>query len=106
MAWMEGTDAHDGHGGAAATDAERRTAMGMATDEELAALRAARGQEADCLYLELMIRHHKGALDMVDAIEDLGSVARVKDVAGSMGEVQASEVVAMEEMQEQFGCTP
>jgi uncharacterized protein (DUF305 family) len=38
---------------------------GMATQAELKQLRAARGEAFDRLFLELMIRHHEGALTMV-----------------------------------------
>jgi uncharacterized protein (DUF305 family) len=38
---------------------------GMLTDAELAALAAATGPEFDRLFLELMIKHHEGALVMV-----------------------------------------
>lgn len=106
MTWMEDSAEHAEHGSASMTDAERRAAMGMATDEQLAALRTATGTEADCLFLDLMIRHHEGALDMVDAIETLGTVPRVKAVAESMGQIQGGEIVAMQEMQQQFACPP
>jgi uncharacterized protein (DUF305 family) len=38
---------------------------GMASAEEMARLRAASGVDFDRLFLELMIRHHEGALTMV-----------------------------------------
>ena len=38
---------------------------GMLSDEEMAALDRARGAEFDRLFLEGMIRHHQGAIDMV-----------------------------------------
>jgi uncharacterized protein (DUF305 family) len=41
---------------------------GMLTDEEMAALDRARGPEFDRLFLEGMIRHHQGAIDMVDKL--------------------------------------
>jgi uncharacterized protein (DUF305 family) len=45
---------------------------GMLTAEELARLAAAKGGTCDRLFLEFMIRHHEGALTMV---QDLFSVA-------------------------------
>ena len=109
MAWMAAGGGDHEHGGAepgaSLSDEEARAAMGMASDAELDALAAASGQDADCLFLELMIRHHEGALDMVDAIETLGSVPRVREVAAGMGEIQAAEIVAMQEMQQQ-ACSP
>jgi len=41
---------------------------GMLTDEQLAQLSAARGQEFDRLFLSFMIGHHEGALLMVDEL--------------------------------------
>ena len=42
---------------------------GMATPQQMAALAAARGTAFDRLFLQLMIAHHKGALDMVDELK-------------------------------------
>ncbi|MEC9249779.1 MAG: DUF305 domain-containing protein [Pseudomonadota bacterium] len=39
---------------------------GMATPAQMAALEAASGNAFDALFLELMIAHHEGAVDMVD----------------------------------------
>src|SRR5215831_14463342 len=39
---------------------------GMLSDEEMTALDRARGLDFDRLFLEGMIRHHQGAIDMVD----------------------------------------
>src|SRR5215813_13500242 len=41
---------------------------GMLTDEEMAALDKARGSEFDRLFLIGMIKHHQGAIDMVDEL--------------------------------------
>ena len=41
---------------------------GMLTDEEMAALDKARGPEWDRLFLVGMIKHHQGAIDMVDEL--------------------------------------
>lgn len=43
---------------------------GMLSDEQMAELAAASGQEFDRLYLEYMIDHHQGALDMVEMLLD------------------------------------
>jgi len=42
--------------------------MGMATPEQMAALAAAQAADFDRLFLELMIRHHDGALKMVKTL--------------------------------------
>jgi hypothetical protein len=42
----------------------------MATPEQMAALAAASGASFDRLFLELMIKHHEGAVDMVEALTE------------------------------------
>jgi uncharacterized protein (DUF305 family) len=109
MAWMAadgGDHEHDGvQSGEPLSDDEARAAMGMASDAELDALAAASGKEADCLFLELMIRHHEGAVPMADAILDLGTEPRVLQVAGSIRSGQTAEIDAMKSMQQRLGCT-
>ena len=109
MAWMAAADVGHAHGGATAgatlTDAEAEMAMGMATSSELDALKDATGQDADCLFLGLMIRHHEGAIPMADAVLDLGSEPRVRTVAKSMKEGQTAEIAAMRSMQSRLGCS-
>jgi uncharacterized protein (DUF305 family) len=51
-----------GHG----DHAHHHAMMGMATPEQMAALAASNGTAFDRLFLQLMIRHHAGAVDMVD----------------------------------------
>lgn len=103
MSWMAESDEHSGHA-AAETPADKLTAMGMATDAELSALRAATGTAADCQFLALMIRHHEGAVEMVDAVLELGSHPRVLQVAASMKASQGPEIDAMRGMQTRIGC--
>ncbi|MFS0866662.1 DUF305 domain-containing protein [Microbacterium sp. 179-B 1A2 NHS] len=111
MTWMAASSVEHAHGGAAAdetepmTDEQMREAMGMASEAELAALRAASGQDADCLFLSLMIRHHEGAIPMVDAVLELGSEERALTVAESMKNAQLFEIDAMTAMQERLGCS-
>src|SRR5690606_33826731 len=54
--------AHHGH--------EPASMPGMATPEQMAALRQATGHEFDTLFLELMIEHHRGAIEMVEDLLD------------------------------------
>lgn len=105
MTWMAdaSVDGHDHRPDA--TEAELLGQMGMATDAQLTALAAAEGTEADCLFLDLMITHHQGAIPMADAAVQLADDARVITVAGSISELQGSEIAAMRSMQERLGCT-
>ncbi|WP_051257204.1 DUF305 domain-containing protein [Brevundimonas aveniformis] len=56
--------AHAGHMDHSAMD--HSTMQGMASPEHMAALAAASGVEFDRLFLDLMIRHHAGAVTMVE----------------------------------------
>ena len=108
MQWMDASPEHAHGGGTAAepmTDDEAHAAMGMASADEIAALKAATGQEADCLFLALMIRHHQGAIPMADALIDLGTDPRALQVAESISAGQAFEIDAMRAMQARLGCT-
>lgn len=104
MQWMASSSEHGGHGDPSLTPEELAAQMGMATDAQLAELAAASGTQADCQFLSLMIRHHEGAIDMVDAIEELGTNAIVLDLAGKMSTTQTSEISAMQSLQARFGC--
>ena len=107
MSWMSGSEAGHGHGGTAdepMTDDEAHAAMGMASAEELTALEDATGQEADCLFLELMIRHHEGAIPMTEALLELGSDPRARQVAQAKKDGQTAEIDAMQSMQARLGC--
>jgi uncharacterized protein (DUF305 family) len=63
-----GHGGHGGHGGHTAMTAAQMADMGMAPADQLAALRDAKGPAFDRLFLQLMIRHHEGAVRMVEAL--------------------------------------
>ncbi|WP_421993210.1 DUF305 domain-containing protein [Qipengyuania sp.] len=44
--------------------------MGMATPAQMAELATLEGTDFDCLFLQLMVRHHEGAIDMVEELHD------------------------------------
>ncbi|WP_127476747.1 DUF305 domain-containing protein [Microbacterium sulfonylureivorans] len=107
MQWMNASEAGHDHGGTAEdplTDEEAREAMGMASADEIRALEDATGQEADCLFLELMIRHHEGAIPMAEALLELGTDPRALQVAQMIKDGQTAEIDAMESMQARLGC--
>ena len=80
----------------------RTTTMhGMLTAAELARLEAARGAAFDRLFLELMIRHHEGALRMVADLLATPSAAQDVDVsvlAGDVETTQTAEIGLMRQM--------
>ncbi|MBM7775937.1 uncharacterized protein (DUF305 family) [Actinokineospora baliensis] len=79
--------AHAGHSG--------HTMPGMATAEELAALRAAKGAEFDAQYVRLMTRHHEGAIQMANAVRKDGSDGKVQEMADNIVAEQSDEIQRM-----------
>lgn len=105
MTWMQASDAHS-HGDTSVLSQDQLLAeMGMASDAELDELQALEGRPADCLFLELMIRHHQGAIPMAQAVIELGDDARVKEVAGTIVSGQSAEIDAMRDIQSRLGCS-
>ena len=77
------------------------TMQGMLTAEELARLEAARGPTFDRLFLEYMIRHHEGALQMVDDLLATPRAAQDVDVsvlATDIVTTQTAEIGIMRQM--------
>ena len=71
---------------------------GLATREQLDSLRAASGVEAEKIFLELMIAHHKGAVEMADAVLTRTDVSDVRTFATAVIAAQESEIRYMEEL--------
>lgn len=70
---------------------------GMATEEEMENLADLSSPEFDQMFLELMIDHHEGALDMVQMILDSDN-PEVKTLADDIVRVQTDEIQQMERM--------
>ncbi|MEO5825074.1 MAG: DUF305 domain-containing protein [Gemmatimonadales bacterium] len=74
---------------------------GMLTREELAELGSLRGTPFDTRFLELMIRHHEGALQMVAGLLAASGAAQDVDVnvlANEIEQVQSAEIDLMRRM--------
>lgn len=79
-------------------DAAHGTMPGMASPEEMRRLAAIRGAEFDRLFLELMIRHHEGALVMVAqlfAIDGAGQEPELYRFASDVDADQRMEITRM-----------
>ena len=70
---------------------------GMLTDEEMRALSVAAGQEFDRLFLEGMIKHHEGAIDMAEMVVD-STNQEVSRLANAIITAQKEEIVKMKEL--------
>jgi uncharacterized protein (DUF305 family) len=88
MGWM--AEPGHGHGGGPAV-AGVATMPGMASTEELRALRAATGSRLDVLFLQLMLRHHEGGASMLRYGAEHAAVPQVRNLAAQMLSSQSSE---------------
>ena len=73
---------------------------GMLSDEEMAALDKARGPEFDRLFLEGMIRHHQGAIDMVDKLFKSYGAAQDETVFKFANDVQSDQAIEINVMKD------
>jgi uncharacterized protein (DUF305 family) len=71
---------------------------GMLTDEEMAALDRARGPEFDRLFLIGMIKHHQGAIDMVDVLFKAYGAAQDETVFRFASDVYADQSIEIDRM--------
>lgn len=109
MEWMtEGDHGHGhGHGAGQAEQVSSGPQMpGMATSEDMADLRAARGPELDVLYLQLMLRHHEGGMPMMEYGEQYASLAAVRNLAGTMVATQQAESTLLRDLLAERGAEP
>jgi uncharacterized protein (DUF305 family) len=71
---------------------------GMLTSEEMAQLAAAKGKEFDRLFLQGMIKHHGGALTMVDELFKSPGAGQEGDIFAFASDVDADQRMEMERM--------
>ena len=83
-----------------------RPMPGMATPEQLNQLRNLNGNEADGLFLQLMIAHHRGGVTMAEAALKLAKQPAVRVLAQSIVNAQTSEIALMQELLQQKGFPP
>lgn len=72
---------------------------GMLTDEQLKELDAARGSQFDRLFLQAMIRHHLGAISMVDELEKIDGARQDETVFRFSQDVYADQTTEIERME-------
>ena len=101
MAWAEAFGhAHDEGG-----DGEEGFAAmpGWVSTDDLARLDAAEGTEAERIYLELMIPHHQGGVEMAEIAVDEAQGPQVRALAGSIVRSQTAEIAVLEQMLDERG---
>jgi uncharacterized protein (DUF305 family) len=114
MTWMtrpaseDGHTEHDNGSGGGTGDGDDGSAThghgdlmpGLATPEQIRALETSTGVEAERRFLELMIAHHRGAIEMAYAALAQSSNGVVVPFAESIVESQSGEIILMEDMLE------
>jgi uncharacterized protein (DUF305 family) len=78
---------------------------GMAAPEDIQQLRDAPPEEADVLFLQLMIPHHQAALQMTEAILNRTDRPEVETLAKAISASQQSEIENMEQMLQDRGAS-
>ncbi len=91
MQWMRG----HGHAEAAAT---AQGMPGMASAQELTRLKELTGTEADVLFLQLMIRHHEGGVEMAEGLLRLSDRTEVVNMARKIVKGQQAEIDLMTDL--------
>ncbi|MFJ6110944.1 DUF305 domain-containing protein [Dietzia maris] len=93
-------DGHRGHGGGGMPVMGNDMSMmdGMLSADELQRLFDAEGTDAARLYLEQMIAHHEGAIDMAQGEVSDGTYQPTVDLARSIIDTQQQEIARMREM--------
>jgi len=71
---------------------------GMATQDQLNALGAARGKDFDRMFLELMIKHHEGAIKMATDVRGAGANVQVEEMADDVVATQSDEINRMKKL--------
>ena len=113
MAWMDEDTAghHDmagmDMGGSGDTAPANASLMpGMATSAQMEQLRTTHGPAANVLFLQMMIRHHLGGIEMAKYAAKHAEVEQVRQLAETMAVTQQAEVKAMNDMLVERGAQP
>ncbi|GIG25993.1 DUF305 domain-containing protein [Cellulomonas denverensis] len=94
MAWMsDGEHAHD-----ATATGSYADMPGWVSSADLARLTAAEGAEADRLFLQLMIPHHEGGVEMAEYAAAHARMPQVVDLANGIVTFQEKELTVLHDM--------
>ena len=99
MQWMHSDNSMHG-------DMSGMSMPGMASIDEIGRLGQLHGRAAEVLYLQLMIRHHQGGIEMARTANNLGLRSQIDRVAVGMVAAQGNEVGVMTTMLDARGAHP
>jgi len=69
---------------------------GMMTAQDMASLKAARGQQFNRMWLQMMVEHHQGAVTMAQDVQSTTEDPRVRQLAQSVVDGQKKEIATMQ----------
>jgi uncharacterized protein (DUF305 family) len=86
-------------GGMGGMPMDGKAAMpGMMSDQQMKQLQAASGAAFDRMWLQMMIEHHTGAIEMARTELSSGTNAEAKDLAQNVVDAQQSEITTMKQL--------
>jgi uncharacterized protein (DUF305 family) len=93
-AWGRPVEPSGGH--------EGMTMPGMAAEHEMAALEQSSGVEFDRMFTELMIAHHRGAVEMAGEVQNSGVNLAIEALAATVEQDQQTEIEQLEGIQDRL----
>lgn len=96
MAWMTGHNHLEADG----------LMPGMATPAQMTKLQTLHGTALSIFFLQLMIHHHQGGLEMAQFADQHASLSYVRTLAGKIYQNQSNEIVQMEQLLRSLGGSP
>ncbi len=95
MSWMNPSE-HGGHAGPSPMNDDAPPMPGFASSDDLATLAESRGRDAEVWFLQLMIRHHRGGIEMATAAQNSDEAsAATRRLALAMITEQGDEIGQM-----------
>ena len=79
-------------------DMSKMDGMGMASDADLDELRNSNGTEFDELFLNAMIKHHEGAVEMANEVIEMGKNPEIISLASDIVKAQNEEIILMKSL--------
>lgn len=96
MSWMGGTMSMQSNG----------LMPGLATPAEVANLKTLTGKALDVDFLQLMLRHHQGGVQMANYAAAHAETAYVRTLAQATSTAQQNEIITMEQKLRELGAAP
>lgn len=96
--WGKPVPSADAHGGGH----DSKSMPGMMSDDDMKELKAASGAAFDKMFLDMMVAHHEGAVEMAEEQLQAGADPAVKALADAVVTTQTAEIAEMKQMLSQL----